>query len=218
MLTAAQVKGDVRLNGQPYTNTELKWMSAYVMQDDLLNGHLTVVETLTYTAELRLPKDSTASQIRERVEQVMQDMNLKHVSDVIVGTPLKKGISGGERKRLCVAMELLTKPLLLFLDEPTSGLDSVAAMALCQKLKDLCDAGTCTVVCTIHQPQVGSSSFGHDLYTGKWIMRMSRFVSLLSYFCLCMSNTRTHTCTHFDTINSYQICSPSAAGQDLQPV
>lgn len=148
-----KVKGDIRLNGMPYTNTELKWMSAYVMQDDLLNGHLTCEETLTYTAELRLPKGTDEATIKARVEQVMKDMNITHVRNVIVGTPLKKGISGGERKRLCVAMELLTKPLLLFLDEPTSGLDSVAALALCQRLKDLCDARLCTVVCTIHQPQ-----------------------------------------------------------------
>ncbi len=96
-------------------------MSAYVMQDDLLNGHLTVYETLRFSAELRLPHGTTEEMISERVEAVMRDMGIAHVRDVIVGTPLKKGISGGERKRLCVAMELLTRPVLLFLDEPTSG-------------------------------------------------------------------------------------------------
>jgi ATP-binding cassette subfamily G (WHITE) protein 2 len=151
----SQAKGDVRLNGQPYTNTELKWMSAYVMQDDLLNGNLTVEETLLFNAELRMAKESTSADIRERVESVMKDMHIGHVRDVIVGTALKKGISGGERKRLCVAIELLTKPVLLFLDEPTSGLDSVAALQLCTRLKELCDSRVCTVVCTIHQPQVG---------------------------------------------------------------
>jgi hypothetical protein len=69
--------------------------------------------------------------------QAMADMGLKHVRDVIVGDPLNKGISGGERKRLCVAMELITEPKLLFLDEPTSGLDSVTALGLIMTLKGL---------------------------------------------------------------------------------
>jgi ATP-binding cassette subfamily G (WHITE) protein 2 len=64
---------------------------------------------------------------------------------------LTKGISGGERKRLCVAMELMTKPKLLFLDEPTSGLDSTTALSLMHTMKNLCESGQCTVVCTIHQ-------------------------------------------------------------------
>eukprot|EP01126_Amoeba_proteus_P050240 TRINITY_DN591_c0_g1_i18.p1 TRINITY_DN591_c0_g1~~TRINITY_DN591_c0_g1_i18.p1 ORF type:complete len:459 (-),score=68.82 TRINITY_DN591_c0_g1_i18:184-1560(-) len=80
-------------------------------------------------------------------------MGLVHAQDTIVGSPLIKGISGGERKRLCVAMELLTNPQLLFLDEPTSGLDSVSALALCTRLKQIVDAGECTIICTIHQPQ-----------------------------------------------------------------
>lgn len=176
MDNAMKARGDVRLNGQPYTNTELKWMSAYVMQDDLLNGHLTVEETLTYSAELRMPKGTSREVIAERVEAVMRDMGIAHTRHVIVGTPLKKGISGGERKRLCVAMELLTKPVLLFLDEPTSGLDSTAALQLCLKLKELTDAGVCTVVCTIHQPQAKIfrlfdnlilMSRGHIVYQGQ---------------------------------------------------
>ena len=73
----------------------------------------------------------------------------------IIGSPLQKGISGGERKRVCVAMELLTRPQLLFLDEPTSGLDSVSALSICTTLQYMASQGTCTVVCTIHQPQVG---------------------------------------------------------------
>jgi hypothetical protein len=73
--------------------------------------------------------------------QALTDMGLRHVRHVIVGSPLKKGISGGERKRLCVAIELLTKPRLLFLDEPTSGLDSVTALHLIRTLKRLAAGG-----------------------------------------------------------------------------
>jgi hypothetical protein len=81
-------------------------------------------------------------------------MGIGHVRDVIIGDTRRKGISGGERKRVCVAIELLTQPKLLFLDEPTSGLDSTTAYDVCSALKNLSDLGVCTVVCTIHQPQV----------------------------------------------------------------
>jgi len=151
------VQGEMRLNGCPYNNAELKRIAGYVMQDDLLNGSLTVEETLTYTAELRLPRDFTDKQRRTRVEDVMIDLGLIHVRNVIVGTPLNKGISGGERKRLCVGMQLLNRPQLLFLDEPTSGLDSVTALDLLRTFHSLAHGKSpdkaVTIVCSIHQPQ-----------------------------------------------------------------
>ncbi|CAF0815149.1 unnamed protein product [Didymodactylos carnosus] len=149
--------GEMRLNGAAYDNAELKRIAGYVMQDDMLNGHLTVEETLNYTAELRLPRHVTREQRNDRVRDVMNDMGLVHVKNVIIGTPLKKGISGGERKRLCVGMQLLSRPQLLFLDEPTSGLDSVTALDLLGTLHDLAHGKSqekaVTVVCSIHQPQ-----------------------------------------------------------------
>ncbi|UJR22373.1 hypothetical protein I4U23_025435 [Adineta vaga] len=151
------VQGEMRLNGCPYDNAELKRIAGYVMQDDLLNGSLTVEETLMYTAELRLPREFTDEQRRSRVEDVMIDLGLIHVRDVIVGTPLIKGISGGERKRLCVGMQLLNRPQLLFLDEPTSGLDSVTALDLLRTFHSLAHGKSSekavTIVCSIHQPQ-----------------------------------------------------------------
>lgn len=151
------VDGEIHLNGAPYNNAELKRIAGYVMQDDLLNGSLTVEETLMYTAELRLPRNFTGKQRRTRVEDVMMDMGLTHVRDVIVGTAMKKGISGGERKRLCVGMQLLNRPQLLFLDEPTSGLDSVTALDLLRTLHSLAHGKlperAVTIVCSIHQPQ-----------------------------------------------------------------
>jgi ATP-binding cassette, subfamily G (WHITE), member 2 len=90
---------------------------------------------------------------KSRVDEVLKTVGIDYCRDVIVGDTRHKGISGGERKRLCVAMELITRPKLLFLDEPTSGLDSTTALALMGTLKDLSVRGVCTVVCTIHQPQ-----------------------------------------------------------------
>ncbi len=151
------VEGEMRLNGAPYNNAELKRIAGYVMQDNLLNGYLTVEETLMYTAELRLPRTFTNKQRKERVENVMTDLGLLHVRKAIIGTQLKQGISGSERKRLCVGMQLLNRPQLLFLDEPTTGLDSVTALDLLQTLHTLAAGRSqekaVTIVCSIHQPQ-----------------------------------------------------------------
>ena len=147
------VVGDFRLNGEKYSKHLLKSASAYVMQDDLLHAELTVFETLSYAADLRLPKGHSKEQRLERVEEVLELMGIAYCRGTIIGDTRRKGISGGERKRVCVAVELLTKPKLVFLDEPTSGLDSTTALAVCETLKNLSESGQCTVVCTIHQPQ-----------------------------------------------------------------
>eukprot|EP01012_Entosiphon_sulcatum_P063485 TRINITY_DN90_c0_g1_i1.p1 TRINITY_DN90_c0_g1~~TRINITY_DN90_c0_g1_i1.p1 ORF type:complete len:634 (-),score=168.02 TRINITY_DN90_c0_g1_i1:856-2757(-) len=148
-----RTEGDATLNGNPYSSAELKKLSGYVMQDDLLNVHLSVEETLVYTAHLRLPPSVSKEAKIERVNTVMRQVGIEHCRNTKIGDAMHKGISGGERKRLCVAMELLTNPKLLFLDEPTSGLDSVTALSLVQTLQRLARERNCTVVCTIHQPQ-----------------------------------------------------------------
>jgi ATP-binding cassette subfamily G (WHITE) protein 2 len=105
----------------------------------------------------------------------MVKLGLLHCRNTIIGDELKRGVSGGERKRVCVAVELLLRPNVLFLDEPTSGLDSASALSLCQTLKELADSGSCTVICTIHQPQTKIFNLfdeliilnkGHVLYQG----------------------------------------------------
>ena len=115
------VEGDITLNGHPYNRNHLKAMSGYVMQDDLLRAELTVAETLYYRALLHLPASTTPEDLRERQMEVLELMGISHVVDVKIGDTVNKGISGGERKRVCIAMELLSGPSLLFLDEPTSG-------------------------------------------------------------------------------------------------
>lgn len=111
-----RVTGHIELNGVVASNALLKSLSGYVMQDQLLNGYLTVRETMDYTARLRLPADWTDEQRSKRVSEVIDKMGLTNSQHAIVGVPERKGISGGERKRLCVGMELLTEPKLLFLD------------------------------------------------------------------------------------------------------
>lgn len=147
------ITGEFRLNGREYSRSVLKAMTAYVMQDDLVHGDLTVQENLYYAAQLRMPIESTEEERLGRIDEVVQILGIDHIRHTMVGNARVKGISGGERKRLCVATELLNRPKLLFLDEPTTGLDSTTAYLVCRALKKLAESGACTVVCTIHQPQ-----------------------------------------------------------------
>ena len=165
-------EGTLTLNGQAYTNAELKRISGYVMQDDLLNGHLTVQETLQYGADLRLPRDWTAEQRLQRVNEVIEEMGLQGCRHVLIGTSEKKGISGGQKRRVCVALQLLTRPQLLFLDEPTSGLDSVTAYELVSTLSTLMRNSGCTIVASIHQP----SSRIFELFTHLIVLKAGRIV------------------------------------------
>jgi ATP-binding cassette subfamily G (WHITE) protein 2 len=168
-------EGVSQLNGAEYSRSTLKQVAGYVVQDDLLFGNLTVEETLMYSARLRLPHEVTEEERAARVEDAMQRLGLLHCRNTIIGDELRRGVSGGERKRVCVAVELLRRPNVLMLDEPTSGLDSASALSLCLTLKELAESGSCTVICTIHQPQTKIFNLfdeliilnkGHVLYQG----------------------------------------------------
>lgn len=121
---AMEMKGQLRLNGREYKVADLKVMSGYVMQDDLLHAELTCAEVINYAARLRMDRRTPVAERLEREKQVLEIMRISHCSNTIVGDTRRKGISGGERKRLAIAVELLCSPSLLFLDEPTSGLSS----------------------------------------------------------------------------------------------
>ena len=123
----------------------------YVPQDDILHGELTVAEALYFTAKLRLPGDTSEEEIRNRIDRVLNQLRIAHIRDSLIGTPTRKVVSGGERKRVNVAMELLTDPPVLFLDEPTSGLSSEDALTVMQGLRELAGEGR-TILLTIHQP------------------------------------------------------------------
>jgi ATP-binding cassette subfamily G (WHITE) protein 2 len=144
--------GQILIDGKSYSRHDIKHLSGYVLQDDVLFDKLTVKEVLTFAAELRMHPASTAIDKIRRISKLLKLMDLRECQDVIVGSPLLKGISGGQRKRLCVALELIARPSILFLDEPTSGLDSVNALALVSTLRGLAHKETVTVVMTVHQP------------------------------------------------------------------
>eukprot|EP00921_Rhytidocystis_pertsovi_P003109 GHVQ01005184.1.p1 GENE.GHVQ01005184.1~~GHVQ01005184.1.p1 ORF type:complete len:741 (-),score=75.98 GHVQ01005184.1:269-2491(-) len=148
--TEGQISGYLKFDGVP-SNTPVAAFSNYVMQRDILLDCLTVEETLCVAAELRL-KRSTKQQRRERVLAVMTELGLLECRNVMIGGDFNKGISGGQKKRVAVAEQLLDDPSLIFLDEPTSGLDSSLAYDVVQLLKELSQTGR-TVICTIHQPR-----------------------------------------------------------------
>ena len=149
---AKRVGGTVKLNGESIGPAALRQRIAYVMQQDLILPTQTVREALHFSAMLRLPTSVVESERRKLVEEMLSDLGLLACADTYVGDEMIRGISGGEKKRLSIGIELVMKPKLIFLDEPTSGLDSFAAHSVVNKMRSIAEHGKCNVLCTIHQP------------------------------------------------------------------
>jgi ABC-type multidrug transport system ATPase subunit len=122
----------------------------YVPQDDIVHRKLTVYEACYYTAKLRM-RGLSEKELHDRVVKVLQDLDIAHRANTVIGGPEARVLSGGQRKRVNLAMELVTDPAILFLDEPTSGLSSSDAKSVMDVLKKLSDKGR-TIILTIHQP------------------------------------------------------------------
>lgn len=135
---------------------------AYVRQEDIFYTQMTVRETLLFAARLRLPASVPRAEKERRVDELIEKLALGKAAGTIIGDAKRRGISGGERKRLAIGCELLSDPQLLFLDEPTSGLDAFAAQQVVNSLKRLADSGT-TVIMSIHQPRGSIFNLFDDL-------------------------------------------------------
>ena len=154
-------EGNVRaLDGETWINTEplgpnyhaYMRVIGFVPQDDLVHPDLTVREALRFTHKLRLPADHSVEEVEQRIEQVLEALRLdRKIWDQRIGSPEKRGISGGERRRVNIAIELLTDPDILVLDEPTSGLASTDALNVVKILHEIASRGK-TVIFTVHQP------------------------------------------------------------------
>lgn len=163
------VDGEVLANGEN-VGASLARISAFVQQDDLFIGTLTVREHLAFHAQLRMDKHLSYEERMRRVEEVMFELGLKKCADTMIGYAGRiKGISGGEAKRLAFASEVLTNPSLMFCDEPTSGLDSFMAQNIVTVLKDMASGGR-TIICTIHQP----SSEVYEMFDNLLLMAEGR--------------------------------------------
>lgn len=146
------IEGKVTVGGKIINPVAFRKNIAYVMQDDALLATATPREALTFSASMRLPSSTTRAEIEKLVEKTLEELGLTVCADVMIGGALIKGISGGQRKRTSVGVELITNPTLLFLDEPTSGLDSYSAFTLVTLLKKVAKMDNTTILCTIHQP------------------------------------------------------------------
>ncbi|EOA97285.1 ATP-binding cassette sub-family G member 2, partial [Anas platyrhynchos] len=147
----AGLSGEVLIDGIPQP-PNFKCISGYVVQDDVVMGTMTVRENLHFSAALRLPSSISFQEKEERVTQIISELGLSKVANSKVGTELIRGVSGGERKRTNIGMELITEPPVLFLDEPTTGLDASTANAVLILLKKLSRRGR-TIIFSIHQPR-----------------------------------------------------------------
>lgn len=146
--------GQVRVNGEDLYSIfdALRGSIGYVPQDDIVHPELTVYEAVRYSAMFRLPPDYSEEEIERRVATTLSQLGLESVAHLQIGKPEKKILSGGQRKRVNIAMELVTDPIIMFLDEPTSGLAADDTSALVQLLADLAKQTGKTIVATIHQP------------------------------------------------------------------
>eukprot|EP00116_Pleurobrachia_bachei_P003886 sb/3464148/ len=145
--------GSIRMNGVDATRKKMMHLSAYVQQEDYFIATMTVKEVLMFHAILRMGSTTPYGEKKRIVKKILNELGLTKVENTLCGAPagLIRGISGGERKRLSVACELLMNPPLLFIDEPTSGLDSFMAQSIVRLIGKLAKANR-TILCTIHQP------------------------------------------------------------------
>ncbi|XP_027149161.1 ABC transporter G family member 25 [Coffea eugenioides] len=177
--------GTVLANNRKLSKPVLR-RTGFVAQDDVLYPHLTVRETLVFCSLLRLPNSLTKKEKISIADSVISELGLVKCENTIIGNSFIRGISGGERKRVSIAHEMLINPSLLILDEPTSGLDSTAAFRLVSTLGSLARKGK-TIVTSVHQPssrvyQMFDSvlvlSEGRSVYFGKGNDAMNYFESV----------------------------------------
>ena len=195
--TQYRVYGDMRYNGAVPIENVIRSVTSFVTQDDdALMPSLTVRESLRFAAGLRLPRWMSREEKNRRAEDILLKLGLKECADNLIGNQLIKGISGGEKRRVTIAVQILTDPKVLLLDEPTSGLDAFTGMSIIEVLKGLAAEGR-TLIMTIHQSrsdlfQHFSSVLllargGYPVYTGDGDKMLPYFASL-GYECSQTTN------------------------------
>jgi ABC-type multidrug transport system ATPase subunit len=198
LTTRYRYSGELLFNNTRPTTNVIRGLTSYVVQDDTsLLPSITVRETLHLAAIIRLPRHMSKSEKIARAEEVLAQLGLRHCADTLVGSEFVKGISGGEKRRVSVAIQILTNPKLLILDEPTSGLDANTSRGMMELLQSLATEAGTTVICTIHQnrsdlfPLFGSllllAQGGRMMYSGKGEDMVSYFENA-GYPCPAFTN------------------------------
>ncbi|OGM49784.1 ABC transporter, partial [Aspergillus bombycis] len=204
-----QTSGTTALNGVQGDLTRFKHLIGFVPQDDILLEELTVRESILHSARLHLGGVWSDDKIKLHVNKLIDYLGLTPVKDQLAGGAEKRGISGGERKRLSIALELAAMPRAVILDEPTSGLDAATALSIMKLLKSISLMGI-TVVCTIHQPR--SDIFhllddllilasGRQVYLGQ-AARVKEYFKALGYAIPSASNPADIV---MDIVSSWQV-------------
>ncbi|XP_027170114.1 ABC transporter G family member 10-like [Coffea eugenioides] len=150
VIVPSRVSGHVLVNDQPLNVTHFRRMSGYVTQDEALFPLLTVEETIRYSARLRLRVGREVA--KKRVQELLKELGLDHVADVRIGSESGRGISGGEKRRVSIGVDLVHDPAVVLIDEPTSGLDSASALHVMLLLKSMAKNQGKTILLSIHQP------------------------------------------------------------------
>lgn len=173
-IESTSMEGNLFVNGQPM-GKKFQRQSGYVMQDDVLYPHLTVRESILYAARLRLPRTVSRAEKESLVDELLKELGLTKAAKTKIGNEEVRGVSGGEKRRVSIGVEMIHRPRVLFLDEPTSGLDSTSALNVVQSIKGLATVGR-TIVLTVHQPsqriitlfdKVLIMCLGYEVYFGK---------------------------------------------------
>ncbi|KAJ8637684.1 hypothetical protein MRB53_011951 [Persea americana] len=151
--TGGYIEGNISISGYPKKQETFARISGYCEQNDIHSPHVTVYESVLYSAWLRLPSEVDAATREMFIEEVMELVELTSLRESLVGLPGVNGLSTEQRKRLTIAVELVANPSIIFMDEPTSGLDARAAAIVMRTVRNTVDTGR-TVVCTIHQPSI----------------------------------------------------------------
>ncbi|KAL0931003.1 ABC transporter [Colletotrichum truncatum] len=153
---ASNVEGSVLVNGVRASRSDFRQISCFVEQEDALIGSLTVRETLLFTSRLSSTSSLPLKERLARIDGLLASFGLTEQADTIIGTPIRKGISGGQKRRVGVASQLITSPKIMFLDEPTSGLDSAASYEVISYLKTVASRCNLIVIASIHQPSTST--------------------------------------------------------------
>ena len=174
-----------------FSATELRRALGFVPQTDVLLRDLSLRESVLHSALTRLPRTLSRPAAAERAEGVLEALGLSHVADSLVGDEATRGVSGGERKRLNIALELVADPLVLFLDEPTTGLDAAAALSVMESLRALARSRGIAVVAVVHQPRheivetvdelILLGRGGRPAYLGPRDLTLDYFTSVLGF-------------------------------------
>ncbi|KAL5974593.1 Pleiotropic drug resistance protein 2 [Asimina triloba] len=151
--TGGYIEGSISISGYPKNQATFARVSGYCEQNDIHSPHVTIYESIVYSAWLRLSPDVKPGTRKMFVEEVMELVELSRLKNALVGLPGINGLSTEQRKRLTIAVELVANPSIIFMDEPTSGLDARAAAIVMRTVRNTVDTGR-TVVCTIHQPSI----------------------------------------------------------------